>query len=391
MSVNDIILKDDLKDKYILLSASIPSVDRNDKYYINTNPLDTTDAIVALTRGILSRKGKIIFGGHPTITPLILSVAKEFIYDYQKDDFPLIYIFQSHIFEENISKFTKELLELNIGVIQWTKVRKDLIESLKYMRKQMIKFIPLNAAIFIGGMEGVEEEYSLITKLYPNVPIYPIATTGGAAKKIFSEDIINQEKWKFLWEYDDQNLISHLKNSKEYPFLIKQILLDIKNKPVRILFMFREQLEYDYDNIQQKIKSLNPKEDYEILFDEELWSRSYKVPEAELNKRETEMIRKADIIVKLSQSGSKSRGSRNEGTQREIKMAIKSNKPIIEIYRGSKALISRPNQEISYKYRILIPLERGEPLEKGIYRALKELKKIKKNEFYLTKKEFSMT
>ena len=114
MSVNDIILKDDLKGKYIFLSASIPSADRNEKYCINTNPLDITDAIVALTRGILSRRGKIVFGGHPTISPLILSVAKDFISNFKKEEFPLICIFKSQIFEENISKFTKEILALGV-------------------------------------------------------------------------------------------------------------------------------------------------------------------------------------------------------------------------------------------------------------------------------------
>lgn len=391
MSVNDIILKDDLKGKYIFLSASIPSADRNEKYYINTNPLDITDAIVALTRGILSRRGKIVFGGHPTISPLILSVAKDFISDFKKEEFPLIYIFQSQIFEENISKFTKELLALDIGVIKWTKAKKDRAKSLKYMRKEMIKIIPLNAAIFIGGMEGIEEEYSLITKLYPNIPVYPIATTGGAAKKIFRENIINQEIWKFSWKYEVQNLIHYLNNSKEYSFLIKQILLDIKIKPIHILFMFGEQLQHDYDKFQRVIELLNQKKDYEVLFNKKLWRKSLEVPETELNKRETEMIRRADIVVELVHPPSKSGEPRHEGAQREFKKAMKVNKPIIEIYyEGVKTIIDRPIQEINYKYRISIHLKRGERLEEGIHRGLEEFKKIKENELYFPKKEFSM-
>jgi len=392
LSLNDIILKNDLKDKFIFLSASIPTSERNEKEYLNTNPLDITDAIVALTRGILSRRGKIVFGGHPTISPLILSVAKDFISDFRKEEFPLIYIFQSQIFEENISKYTKELLALGIGVMKWTKAKKDRNKSLEHMRKEMITNTPLNAAIFIGGMEGTEEEYSLITRLYPNIPVYPIATTGGAANKIFIENIINQETWKFPWNFEVQNLVDYLNNSKEYSFLIKQILLDIKIKPIYVLFMFREELQYDYEKFQRILESLNQKKNFKVLSDRLLWKKSHEELDFEINKKESEMVQKADVIVRLIHPTSKSGNSLHEGAKREFQKAMRAGKPVIEIYyEGVTKLLKHPFQENHYKYRILINLKKGENLEKGIQRGLEKFRKIKVSELYSPEKKFGIT
>ena len=43
-----------------------------------------------------------------------------------------------------------------------------------------------DAAVFLGGMEGVETEYDLFRRVHPNRPAYPVASTGAAAR-ILSE------------------------------------------------------------------------------------------------------------------------------------------------------------------------------------------------------------
>jgi hypothetical protein len=43
-----------------------------------------------------------------------------------------------------------------------------------------------DAAVFLGGMEGVEIEYDIFRRLHPNKPAYPVASTGAAAR-ILSE------------------------------------------------------------------------------------------------------------------------------------------------------------------------------------------------------------
>ncbi len=392
MSINNSILKNDLKGKYIFLSASIPSADRDEIYYIETNPLDITDFIVTLTRSILNRSGKIVFGGHPTISPLILSVAKDFISYFNQEDFPLIYIYQTRFFKDKISKFTKELLELGIGIIKWTIANQDREKSLLYMRKKMIKEIPLNAAIFIGGMEGIKEEYSLFTKIHPNSPIYPIATTGGATKIIFEEDFLNQTVWRFLWKYDVENLIKNLNNSKEYPYLVKQILSDIKSKPIYILIYYGKRFDYHSNKAWLFVKSFEIKKEYEVVYDKNIWEKSEITSKIEMDKKEREMVKKADIIVRLIHPPSKSGEQWHEGAQREYIKAMRAGKPIIEIYyMGAKPSSNQLIQESSYKYRIPIYLKKGEHLKKGINRGLEVYRKIKESELYNPSKDLVMT
>ena len=43
------------------------------------------------------------------------------------------------------------------------------------------------AAVFIGGMEGILEEYKIFKEFHPLVPCLPIASTGAAARILYDE------------------------------------------------------------------------------------------------------------------------------------------------------------------------------------------------------------
>ena len=47
------------------------------------------------------------------------------------------------------------------------------------MRKEMINSQPFAAGIFIGGMDGLKEEWDLFQQTHPHVPAFPVASTGG--------------------------------------------------------------------------------------------------------------------------------------------------------------------------------------------------------------------
>ena len=53
------------------------------------------------------------------------------------------------------------------------------------MRRAMLTDQPIRAGVFIGGMEGVEDEYELFRQIHPNLPAYAIASTGAAAHILF--------------------------------------------------------------------------------------------------------------------------------------------------------------------------------------------------------------
>jgi hypothetical protein len=49
----------------------------------------------------------------------------------------------------------------------------------------MLNDYQYQAGVFIGGMEGIEDEFALFRQVHPTAPILPIATTGGAALLIY--------------------------------------------------------------------------------------------------------------------------------------------------------------------------------------------------------------
>ena len=58
----------------VFLSASFPSGKRGTRF----EPFDPgaiADAVTAVARAVLVAKGRLLLGGHPTITPLVLTVA----------------------------------------------------------------------------------------------------------------------------------------------------------------------------------------------------------------------------------------------------------------------------------------------------------------------------
>ena len=67
------------------------------------------------------------------------------------------------------------------------KSENPLSESLAKMREQMISKNEFKAAIFIGGKQGVIDEYQMFKKYHPTTLALPIASTGGATKKIYDK------------------------------------------------------------------------------------------------------------------------------------------------------------------------------------------------------------
>ncbi len=61
----------------------------------------------------------------------------------------------------------------------------DRESSLYEMRMQMFRDNEFKAAVFIGGMEGVEIEYNMFKSTHPNAKLFPVASTGAAAKFIY--------------------------------------------------------------------------------------------------------------------------------------------------------------------------------------------------------------
>ena len=134
------------------------------------------EAIKALVIEVIPR-GKIIFGGHPAITPLIASLMADHFPDYA--DRAILY--QSMQFE---GQFPPEVASFP-NVIYTPKSLAGLAGSLLTMRKRMLSDQQISAAVFVGGMEGVIDEFDLVKEICPNATLVPLASTGAAALAIF--------------------------------------------------------------------------------------------------------------------------------------------------------------------------------------------------------------
>nr|WP_314369717.1 hypothetical protein [uncultured Acinetobacter sp.] len=170
--------------KKIFLSASIPLVDRDPKYFDTADNTAIRDAVIALARIVLP-KAELVWGGHPSITPLIKLVLEK--QELRVDEHVTLY--QSNFF----AKFFPPENECVEKIIR-TDALKDRATSLELMRNKMIVENDFCAGIFIGGMEGVEDEYKLFRETHPYVPVFPIASTGAASKILYFKDKFDDER-----------------------------------------------------------------------------------------------------------------------------------------------------------------------------------------------------
>ena len=76
----------------------------------------------------------------------------------------------------------------SIGNIILTAKGDDANESLYIMRHQMLSNHKYVAGVFIGGMNGVEDEYNMFKTLQPKAQLIPVASTGAAAKIIYERE-----------------------------------------------------------------------------------------------------------------------------------------------------------------------------------------------------------
>lgn len=225
MRTKSTLYSNELDNKKIFLSASFPQRERSEKYFKTAYPLEITDAVIAVVRATFGRMGKLVFGGHPTISPLILSVGEEFLPFIKEEYLPIVYMYQSKFFETIASEYTQRLIDKRIGKIIWVEtIGSDRNKSLFAMRKIMLEESNPVAAIFIGGMEGIEEEFGLFTSLFKNRPVYCMGSTGGAsrllAQKIVKNEISLSSEYKKITKEE-------LLTSNIYPTLVNAIFSDL--------------------------------------------------------------------------------------------------------------------------------------------------------------------
>lgn len=220
----------------IFLSASLPKIpsegpDKDPKYWKTRNLLNLREAIRELASVVLP-KGQLVFGGHPAVNPLILSIAdrlshnnrpvkegtvasyRDRIVVYQSrhymkvfppeiESFPHVALTlasdsQQNLFQEEEKEPPSDqeysLLHMRYRMLGkhkktgWEQKMFPQVNNLAKERLQRFKTDQFQAGFFLGGMDGVEKEYEIFRAFHPETPVFILPTTGSAAKFLFDRE-----------------------------------------------------------------------------------------------------------------------------------------------------------------------------------------------------------
>src|ERR1700733_4698616 len=159
----------------IFLSASVPDPKRTPEYARTADTVAITAAVTALVYVTLGRR-LLVWGGHPAINPMVSVVAESMGVDYGK----WVKLYQSKLFEEDFPEENERFR----NVILTEAIEDDRAKSLLHMRERMFRDNDFHAAVFIGGMSGILDEFALFTRLQPKAVIVPVFSTGGAVLEL---------------------------------------------------------------------------------------------------------------------------------------------------------------------------------------------------------------
>ena len=216
-----------LQGRSVFLSASVPT--RPGFRRPSFAAVEIEEAVVSLARAVLREEGILVFGAHPSISPLVASVASEYItphlrtseppdveeIDQVERRGPAVVIYQSHAYDRYVPNKTWELYRLGYAELIWCKAQGGemfdpaLMQaqcplSLEFMRKAMIRKERPIAMVAIGGMEGVIAEAELFLsaqqdrKMRAYKPVWILETTGGAAEQLGERLIASRNHLRFV-------------------------------------------------------------------------------------------------------------------------------------------------------------------------------------------------
>lgn len=165
------------KTRNIFLSASVPKAGR--EFFGTEDVIAIRDSVIALASAVLANPDyHLIWSGHPSITPLITLVLKR----YNLTMSERVTLYQSGHFKDKFPPENKD-----VGVRITTEDTREIESSVTLMRKRMFSEHTFYAAVFIGGMKGIMDEYNMIKEYHPDVRCFPIASTGAAARALYDE------------------------------------------------------------------------------------------------------------------------------------------------------------------------------------------------------------
>lgn len=191
--------------KSFFLSASVP----NRRGWTENGDRDAAmrirAAVIAITRRVLHDGDNIVFGGHPSISPFVLSVAEGYLgagsSATESPSQARITVYQSEAYPPAVRpEATIRLGEAGARIVNTPAEdgerfdpnavgKEQCKKSLAAMRERMLTEYPLSAMILIGGMEGTLRECRLFRDHCPERKIFVLRTTGGLAREVLAPEL----------------------------------------------------------------------------------------------------------------------------------------------------------------------------------------------------------
>ncbi len=159
----------------IFLSAGVPDPKRGPEYAATADTVAIGAAVSALVHVTLGRR-LLVWGGQPAITPMIWVVAQDVGVDYGR----WVRLYQSRHFKDEFPEDNERFQNVTFT----DDVDSDRDKSLLAMRERMFSDHAFEAAVFIGGMGGIIQEYELFRRLQPKATVLPVVSTGGATLEV---------------------------------------------------------------------------------------------------------------------------------------------------------------------------------------------------------------
>ena len=153
----------------IFLSAGVPGP-ADKPYCLSADPLLIHSGVRSLCALVFGQK-RIVWGGHPAITPMMWAACENLGIRYADS----VHLYQTRFFGE---MFPEE--NARFGNVTLVDAGPDRATSLATMRAAMMLH-DFEAGVFIGGKDGVLDEFELFRSAHPNAAVAVLSSTGGAA------------------------------------------------------------------------------------------------------------------------------------------------------------------------------------------------------------------
>jgi hypothetical protein len=191
----------------IFLSASVPVPGRG-TYHEDASPFLIQFAVRELLTVILGRR-LLVWGGHPAITPMVWSVCEDIGVSYAN----AVHLFQSLYFKD---VFPEENARFQ-NVTYTDAVDGDLQASVSAMRDCMLQGT-FDAGVFIGGMEGIFDEFHRFRERHRDAAVVVIGSGGGAARQLAHKLGVDDQRIDFASLFMDALQISPLEKRRSIGF-----------------------------------------------------------------------------------------------------------------------------------------------------------------------------